>query len=165
MLITDIIELENYNVSMVVHKDNTYDVTEKLKVFYNESRHGIKRSIPETYAIDYTGENGDTKTYNYSMKIEDVSVDGAPYSEEHSDGYLVLTIGDENERVTGEQEYTITYTFDFGDDRIDAWDMFYFNIIWSPDWDTSIDNVNFDVNFDKDVDLSKASVYAGYYGR
>lgn len=35
-----------YDVNIIVNEDNSFDVTENINAYFNESRHGIYRTIP-----------------------------------------------------------------------------------------------------------------------
>ncbi|HSX17473.1 MAG TPA: DUF2207 domain-containing protein [Patescibacteria group bacterium] len=77
-------------------------IVEHIKVHFTDNNHGILRAIPTTY-----------RSHRLQLHINAVSSDsGAPakYSKSNSNGNLVLKIGDANQTVTGDQEYTVDYT-------------------------------------------------------
>ena len=77
-------------------------VVEKISVDFTDQNHGILRAIPEPY-----------KGHSLRLHINKVSSDsGAPsqYTTYGDSGNEVLKIGDPNQTVTGNQEYTIDYT-------------------------------------------------------
>lgn len=160
--------ISDYNVKIQVHKNAVFTVTENITADFLQQRHGIKRYIPTTQSMTITdSDSGNDRTYYYSTPISNIKVNGAPFelSDDKDDpsGYKILKIGDPAEWVKGSKEYEISYDFDMGDDRLMAYDLFYFDII-GPDWDTKIKSVEFLVEFDKDVDLSKTKIYSGKIG-
>ncbi|NLK93974.1 MAG: DUF2207 domain-containing protein [Clostridiales bacterium] len=154
--------IKDYEIEAIVHENATVSITEKITADFNEYKHGIFRDIPIRVRINKE-VNGESKEYLYANPISNINVEGAPFSLTTEDDMCRITIGDEDKTVIGEQKYIISYLLDLGDDRIDSYDEFYFNLIGT-EWDTNINNVNFTIKFDKDTDLSKIKMYSGTYG-
>ncbi|HEV7454237.1 MAG TPA: DUF2207 domain-containing protein [Candidatus Saccharimonadales bacterium] len=77
-------------------------VIERIYVHFNDNNHGILRAIPSYY-----------KGHRLQLQVNRiVSGSGAQigYSTSNSNGNTVLKIGDPKKTVTGDQEYTISYT-------------------------------------------------------
>lgn len=153
-------ETLQYDIDIDVHSNNVYTVTEHRKVNFTEYRHGIKRSIPNYFSVMLDGTER-----TYKTPIKNTWVDGDPYEMESEDGNRIFKIGDADQTIIGEKDYTLGYDIDYGDDRVDAYDYVYHNLIGSEE-DCYIDSVNFTITFDKDVDLNKDNCvfYAGGYG-
>lgn len=77
-------------------------VIEHIRVNFSDNNHGIERAIPASY-------HGNSLHFHLN-KISSAS--GAPVqvSTRHTNGNVVLRIGDPARTVTGPQEYTIDYT-------------------------------------------------------
>jgi uncharacterized membrane protein YgcG len=95
-------------------------VVEKIAVDFTDQNHGLLRALPKSY-----------KGHPLHLHINKVSSDsGAPvgYTTSTSNGNEVLRIGNPNQTVTGNQEYTIDYnvqnviTFYGGHDEL-YWDV------------------------------------------
>lgn len=148
--------IKNYDVKVDVEEDNTYAIRETIHVYFTQARHGIYRNIP-------------LRQYGYTHKIAGVRVyDPAtgisyPYEMSHTGSELTLRIGDPDAYVAGDQTYRIEYVYDGGDDRINAYDEFYFNLVGT-EWDTRIDQTSFTVTMPKDFDATKANVTTGALG-
>lgn len=83
-------------------KQGNLDITEKINVNFYDQNHGILRAIPDRY-----------KGHSLQLAIQGVSSETkAPiiYSTYSQNGNTVIKIGDPSRTVTGQQEYTITYT-------------------------------------------------------
>lgn len=148
--------IKNYDVKVDVEEDNTYAIRETIHVYFTQARHGIYRNIP-------------LRQYGYTHKISGVRVydpstgRSYPYEMSHTGSELTLRIGDPDAYVAGDQTYRIEYFYDGGDDRIRAYDEFYFNLVGT-EWDTSIDQMSFTVTMPKDFDAVKANLTAGGLG-
>lgn len=147
-----------YNVDIDVAEDNTLKVTEDIDVYFNEARHGIYRYIPLRNNV----ERADGSTAVTHAKVSGINC-SSPYSRSTENSQLVLQIGDEDETVTGEQHYTVSYTYALGQDVMDGMDELYYNIIGSG-WDTYIDNVTFSITMPKDFNADLLGFSAGSYG-
>lgn len=141
--------IKNYEVNIVVNEDSTYEVQEIIDVFFNIDKHGIYRTIPTSYS-------------NQRAIISDVRINDK-YTTSKTLQETTYKIGDAEIYVRGDRQYTISYTYDIGDDNIPEFDQFYYNIIGTG-WDTYIENVTFNITFPKDFDAEKIWLSQGEYG-
>ncbi len=141
--------IDNYDVTVNVTRDNKYLVTEKFTAYYygHSAVYGLRRIIPLTNNI--TTFDGTKKTQE--VKIYDVKVEDQVFkSYEDKEGNLVIDIGDQNKRVTGEITYIVSYTYDVGRDLQEYYDEFYFDLI-PYSFETAIGSVTFSVVFPKSI--------------
>ncbi len=150
--------ITKYNIDMVVNEDNTYDITENITAYFNIPRHGIYRKIPLKNNI----QREDGSSSNNNAKITDITV-SENYTDLKLGEYQILTIGDVNETLKGEHTYTIKYKYDIGKDPLKNADELYFNLI-GDEWDTSIENVDFQITMPKEFDSSKLGFSIGKSG-
>lgn len=143
---------EAYTVEVKVKKDNTYKVTEQIDVNFTADKHGIYRYIPM----------GNYKDMG-RMTIKRADADGWEYTTYTEDNNYVIRVGSEDETVTGQQRYTITYDVVIYEDRDPERDFFYFDVI-PTDWETAIDKAYVTVKLPKKVKKSDIDVYSGTYG-
>ena len=171
--------INNYEVNIVIGEDNVYEINEKITATFFDYTNGIVRTIPVEQTIGVPNENGDRIIKNYEFEISDFhinSTDGAYVEEGYTSDftmeayYLHLPEGMGGVPAEGEEydSYTFdfSYTYDLGEDRDNAKDFVYFNIIGSS-IDTHIGNVEFSITFPKDVTeeyREKLMFYAGRYG-
>ena len=171
--------INNYEVNIVIGEDNVYEINEKITATFFDYTNGIVRTIPVEQTIGVPNENGDRIIKNYEFEISDFhinSTDGAYVEEGYTRDftmkayYLHLPEGMGGVPAEGEEydSYTFdfSYTYDLGEDRDNAKDFVYFNIIGSS-IDTHIGNVDFSITFPKDVTeeyREKLMFYAGRYG-
>lgn len=141
--------IKNYDVSIKVNEDSTYEVVEVIDVYFSENRHGIYRTIPTNYS-------------NQRAIISDVSIN-SPYATSRTMQETTYKIGDADVTLTGDMQYVISYTYDVGDDNIPEFDQFYYNIIGTG-WDTTIDHVDFILTFPGDFDSNRIWLSKGLYG-
>ena len=157
--------ISSYDVRATLHENNTVEQTEVITVNFSEPRHGIYRSIPRTMQVGRRID-GENTVMEYHNKVQDISVQGAPFDTADENGYTNIRIGDEDETVNGTQTYTISFTYSMPDDRIDENDFLFYSVLGS-EWGTTIDHFSFDVSFDKPLPeetLSDVKVYSGAFG-
>ncbi|MGI6094965.1 MAG: DUF2207 domain-containing protein [Lachnospiraceae bacterium] len=152
-------EIENYHTDITVMENNSIFVHERLDVNFTEARHGIIRFIPEKFV--YRGE--DDKVYAYKTKVTDISVADDRYTVDTEDGCRKIQIGDEDTTITGPKTYTISYTIDMGSDRIEDYDMLYYDMLGA-DMDCKVKKVDFSISFEKEADMEKIQFYCGQAG-
>lgn len=150
--------LNSYDINIVVNKNNTLNVTEKIGAYFNVEKHGIFRKIPIRNNV--TRLDG-TKSKN-RVKVRNIKVNDN-YSLSTEDGYKVIKIGDSNKTLTGQKNYKISYLYNLGRDSGKKYDELYFNLIGS-EWDTSISNITFTIKMPKEFDSSKLGFSSGTVG-
>ena len=132
--------ITDYDIDIIVNENNTYKVTEKFDVcFAKQGSHGIYRNIPKK--IDGWREDG--SRYKTVAIIDDISVSGDKYTKESSASQVSLKIGDPDVIVDNNKQYTISYLYDFGEDKLEGADEFYFNLIGA-NWDSDVIFLNAD---------------------
>ena len=136
----------NYDVTVDVAKDNSYDFHEHLDMYYVTAHHGIYRYLPKQ-----------------GQKISGIRVPGYNFETYTQSGYEVIKIGSGNYTLTGENPYDIYYNIAMYEDENDEKDMLLLNLI-PADWETDIGSATCVVNLPKEADLSKANIYTGPYG-
>ena len=136
----------NYDVTVDVSEDNSYDYLEHLDMYYVTAHHGIYRYIPKQ-----------------GQKISGIRVPGYEYDTYTQSGYEVIKIGSGSYTLTGEHPYDIMYNIAMYEDENNEKDMLLLNLV-PTDWETDIGSSKCVVNLPKEADLSKAKVYSGSYG-
>lgn len=142
--------IESYKVDIKVSEENSYNIREEITADFEAERHGIYRDIP----LQYKGN---------SIKIDNIEVEGAPFSQKKRAREARIKIGDPYRYVLGEKKYLISYDYTVGDDRNKKMDEFYFNII-GDQWKTSINKVEFTIEMPSDFDESKVNFTSGPRG-
>ncbi len=141
--------IKNMDVDVDVNNKREYKITETIGVYFNEERHGIIRNIPTS-----------TRLEDYNIK--DVSVEGAPYEIEDSFD-MKIKIGDEDETISGDKTYKITYTIENYNEERPEGDYIYLNVLGNQ-WDTNIENFTSTITYPKEANLQKINVTDGEYG-
>ena len=136
----------NYDVTVDVAENNSYDFHEHLDMYYVTAHHGIYRYIPMQ-----------------GQKISRIKVPGYEYEVYTQSGYQVVKIGSGSFTLTGENPYDILYNIAMYEDENNDKDMLLLNLI-PTDWETDIGSSKCVVNLPKEADLSKAKIYSGPYG-
>ena len=172
---------KNFRVDAVVHRNNVWEITEKMDVIFEEPRHGIYRYVPLTFKLDHdvSGDEGmnptviqgqqvqDWRTFPYRSEVEDYSVEGWPYSTEDSEeDAWVIRIGDADKEVIGPQQYVLHYKYIYREDRRPNYD-YLFHTILGTDFNERIENFSFRIEFEKPLpdDIEeRIEVYSGAYG-
>ena len=117
-------EITKMQVDVVVDEARVYYVTETITVNFIEERRGIMRNI---FTI------GESESYT----VENINVEGAPFTISESATTVDIRIGDPNTYITGEITYVITYEMHHYQDYLGNGDYIYINLI-GPSWDTNI---------------------------
>lgn len=150
--------IDNYDVELIVNENNTFDLTEKITVYYNVPKHGILRNIPLANTIKRLDG---TTTRNRAL-ISNLSVNDE-YVSSRNNGNYVIKIGSNNNTFTGKKNYVIKYTYNIGEDPLDGVDELYYNLIGS-EWDTVIKNITFSIIMPKKFDATKLGFSSGSVG-
>lgn len=150
--------LDSYDINIVVNENNTLNITEKIGAYFNVEKHGIFRKIPIRNKVTRL----DGTTSRNRVKISNIKVSD-DYSLITQSGYKVIKIGDENNTLTGQKNYEISYLYNLGRDTGKGYDELYFNLIGS-EWDTSISNITFTIKMPKEFDSSKLGFSSGTVG-
>lgn len=136
--------IEDYNIDINVGENNTFEVTEKISVFFAIAQKGILKTIPLKTMID----KNNTTSNNRFAKVKNLKVNNkyTVYSDESNE---LIDIGDNNKSVIGHQKYIISYLYELGKDKDKKQDEFCF-IISGIDWDTKIENLSFKITMPKE---------------
>lgn len=133
--------IENYRVDIQVNKSKQAHVTEKIDVYFTSSSHGIYRDIPHNNATITNirvSENNQITDKGLSTNVK---------------------IGNPSRLVSGQHSYTISYDYNFFDNK----NEFYYNIIGT-NWDTEIKHVSFNITMPEKVNMSDVGLSIGKYG-
>lgn len=148
--------IDHYQVNVTVAENNTYLVTETLKVEFSQPMHGIFREIPARYTQPATGKSR-------SILIDNIMVEGHPFQVDKNRSGANIRIGNPDSLVEGIQQYRISYTMDIGRDNISEYDELYLNLI-GRQWDTQIRKADFEILFPKPFDTTKYNLTGGVKG-
>lgn len=151
-------KITSYDVNIVVNENNVLNITEKINANFLIAQHGIYRKIPIINNVQRLDGSSSTVKANISnIKVSD------QYTKSREGNYETIKIGSPNNTITGSKEYTISYSYDLGKDKLKDADELYYNII-GDQWDTSISNVSFSITMPKSFDKSKLGFAMGSYG-
>jgi uncharacterized membrane protein YgcG len=152
----------NFDVQMDLYENNSFVISEDIKVDFTEPRHGIFRYIPYNGTI-IRQIDGETVIEKYRIIISDVKVLGHEYDTYRESGNLVIRIGSPDRYINGTQEYRISYRCTLYDDENTSFDSLYWNII-PQGWSTPIETVSMIINMPKPFNSDLAEFVAGRYG-
>lgn len=155
--------ITDYNLKLTVNENNTYQVVEDYSVcFTKPGSHGIYRDIPKKK--DLWRANGDV-TKNVVTQVSDIKVSGDDFEKSTVDGNIRLKIGNADRTLEQDtlKHYKISYTYNFGPDRLNGVDEFYYNIIGS-EWasDVLFLNTDYSIEFPKTIEEDKIGFTHGY---
>jgi len=139
--------IDAYDIDVQISNQGHIDVKEVISVTFNEKRRGIFRNVPKYYKI-----NGQ----RHRVKLSNVDVINHKYKVLSEGNNKVIRVGRENKWITGEVSYQLEYrlenTFIFEEDHI----AFQYNLI--SDWDTSIDNLTYNISWPTDLSISSDDI-------
>ncbi len=159
-------DTNSFRTDVDVKSDNSFTITETIDVDFHTEKHGLYRYIPLEGAAYYK-VNGEKVEQSRKMKIDQVKVDGYEYETYQENGNYVIKVGDEDKTVSGKQRYTISYRCRLYDDKINAYDIFYYNVLpqgSGAGWETAIEKAYVRIKMPKSFDSKSLNVYAGSYG-
>ncbi len=138
--------MDEYDVSIVVGRNDVYSITENLSFYFQGLHHGFYRYIP----YDYSSYNGVQAEISHVTCTDDFETDT-------ENGYYVMKIGSAGRAFNGYKDYTITYDCDMFADLNDGYDEFYFNIV-GDGWECPIKAVKFSITFPASVGYDLKSI-------
>lgn len=150
--------IEKYQVTMKVTTQNVYRIQETITVDFNEARHGIYRDIPVVNEVKRLDGSSD----RIIARVENISCGEDDYETSREGNTCQIKIGDEDETITGEKIYHISYDYVMGNDVLDGNDEFYFNVIGT-EWQTRIKNVSFSIEMPKEFEEENLGMSYGSY--
>ncbi len=153
-------DIISHDVHITVGENNVIDVVETLTLDYNQPRRGFYYELQTRGNLRRDIEPRWSK-YNY--RVFDFKVHGHEFELSREDDFLVARIGSPDSTVMGETQYVISYKCDIGADRIDAFDEFYWNLIYCNTYNT-IESARFVIDMPKAFDTELTGVGLGRYG-
>jgi len=143
-------DIVQYHIDMEVRENNSYEVTETLRVFFREERRGIIRDLPLYFD-------------RRPVKVRSVSVPGREHKVSSDGRVMSIRIGSPDVYLRGEQVYTIKYVYDVGRDGLKDMDEFNHNLIGT-EWATTIHRASFDIRLPKPFKPEDVNCTSGPYG-
>ena len=149
--------IDDYDIQVVVNEDDTYDITETIKVHFTWQSHGIYRTIPLRTSLDRDGQRS-----TYFAKVRGFEMlSGQKWEDESEYDEFNARIGNEDVYADKDTVYKMSYTYDPQGDHFKGGDEFFYNLIGTS-WEAqSIKHVSFDVQFPKAIDMSKVGIKTG----
>ncbi len=149
--------IHNYNIDILINKDASIDIVEKIKYdFGTYSRHGIYRIIPVKYL---TASNNWRK-----IRISDVNVilDGekVKYKKSKQGRNLKIKIGSASKTISGQHEYQIKYKVKGAINYFEEHDELYWNVIGG-EWEVPIQQSLATISA---PEITKTACFQGMYG-
>ncbi len=176
----DSISIENYNVTINVNEDSSFDVTENIKYLATGTYHEIFRDItlnnPENTAMCQSDPSLQCGGFSYltvtgvfdangnrvnpsEYTVSQITVDGQDMLE------IAWTYAPNGRSFNNDTfEWTVSYKVFGGLGFFSDYDLFYWNAIYE-DRSYAADNVHVDITFPEDINFSanKLKVLGGSY--
>lgn len=143
-------EIKFFDVHYVIDRNGSVHVTERIEYdFGTDYRHGIFRTIPTIK------RNAEGKQYKMSFDNVQVTKDSVvyPFSIDKSQGQIELKIGDPDKKISGIQEYIISYTVRGALTYFSDHDEFYWNVTGN-EWNIPINRVRASLQLPEEINLS-----------
>jgi len=150
--------VDDYNISVNVNENNSFDITEMIDAYFNKEKHGIYRSLPLHNSVYHQYY----KTFYNNAMVSNISCN-TQFSKYLDSDNLVLQIGDPNTTITGYYKYVLSYNYKLNKDETNAYDELYYNLVGT-DFTSPMANVSFKVTMPKGFDPAKISFTSGTKG-
>lgn len=137
--------IDNYDIEVIVSRDNTYNITENICYYFADPTHGFYRTI--------ITRGGDGR----KIRVEDFESSAPIYKVQRSSDTINYLIGDPNKELIGFNDYSFSYNYNVGKDTNENFDAFYFNLLGT-EWNDGIKIFNFRVVFDDETVLEKDNI-------
>ena len=149
--------IRDYAVNMVVSEDDTYQITETVKVEFTAPSHGIYVNIPLRTELDRDGQKS-----SYYAEVRDFRMlTDQPYSVDDDRSAFHVKIGDPDRYAETQTTYRYSYVYDTGGDRLRDADEVYHDLVGTG-WEARrIEHVSFEVVFPKPVDTDDIGIKTG----
>lgn len=134
-------EYKSLDITANVRIDWTIDIKETFTTIFFERKHGIIRSIPLNYSVDWK---------HFHIDIDSVSVVWTEFSTNKTNESLEIKIWDADKTVIWEQVYPIFYSVYWLIRNFSGmwYSELYWNLVWN-DFDTNIDSVKAEIYLPK----------------
>jgi uncharacterized membrane protein len=156
-------QILSFDDNITVNSDSSINVSENIKYFFSEPKHGIFRYIPNKY-LDKTNNK------YFKTPIENISVtdeNSIPYEfeKQQSGDFLELQIGDPGSKITGTHIYVIKYKVTGVINYFSDHDELYWNVTGSG-WEVPIGSVTANITLPSgaQADQIKQICYTGSTG-
>lgn len=151
--------ISGYEVEMHLNNDASVLVTEKITYSFDQEKHGIFRFIP----VFFDMEQQSSRRY-IDINVLSVERNGTPevFTDDLGIDEYSIKIGDPNNKITGVQNYKITYLVEGSLRYFDTYDEVYWNVTGDK-WPVSIADVKIFLSSD-DILFTQSSCYMGMYG-
>jgi uncharacterized membrane protein len=154
--------ITDFHTDLQVEPNSELIVTERIEVDFNESRHGIYRTIPVRYS--------DPRGYMYSLgfnllDVTDGSGDDYQTKVTREGPYVKIRIGDPDSTVYGPVVYVIRYRVRDALRHLSEHDELYWNAV-GDEWQTTIGSASATVHLPESIGEESLSVsgYSGPFG-
>lgn len=141
-------QTKSYDVKVVADESAVFHYTETIEVNFYKPMHGIYRDIPLA------------EDDSYALTNIEVASD-VDYTVDEEDGRMLITLGSEDETVTGYQTYVLSYDIAFYEDKDDTHDSFAVNL-FPENWDNYAEEASLTLVMPKEIDWSEATFSDGY---
>lgn len=157
----DYMTTKKYDTVINIHEDNSYTVAENIQVSFDVSRHGIYRYIPYKGVITAAKADGTVQDTPYYAEYDKIK-STVPLKVTQENGNKVFRFGDEEDVVSGEQEYQFSYHITPIAGK--GYESAYYNV-FPAGWRNEIPaGSSFTLHFPKEIDKDIVKFYWGNYG-
>jgi len=141
--------INTMTVAMDVNENGLVTIDQTMVINFTGSNiHGPIVALPQSYDMTWTID-GENIQRSYYFPVRNITVyDRAYFTESGDNDNLLIYIGDEDQTVSGIQNYHFSYTIQLRDLDLNGLQAFYMNIVGSG-WQDPIGVVNFSITLPK----------------
>lgn len=119
-------QIRSYHSDVLIKKDGSFSISERVLYDFSDARHGIYRYIPY---IKINDEGKRLKLTFENIAVTDEKNNAYMFTTSYVDDDLVLKIGNPNQTITGQHMYVISYDVTGALTYFPAHDELYWNTV------------------------------------
>ena len=141
-------EITKFDTNIEITKEGHLNIEETIDVHFNKKRRGIIRSFENKY---------ETNNKVFRFNIKNIDVEDHQFKVSKSKNDVSVRIGNPSKYIRGDERYVISYTVKDAILPFSDHQEFHYDIA-GHNWDTSIDELTFEISLPKGLTLSPSDL-------
>lgn len=153
--------IRSWQIDAALSTQNTLAVTQEVTVDLPAGSTSFQLSVPTRFTLNKSVA-GEETPMRYHALVSGVYADGTPFETAEKNGVFTILLGDKSP-MEGQKTFRIQFLYDLGDDRIGAYDDFFYSFTGTA-LSCPVDRLSLRLTFPKKTDLTDLRLYVGAFG-